>query len=65
MVPAEDCWYKSLSPLMVEVREQMGDKPVYLSFDIDALDPAYAPGTGKNEHKSTTTMTKRFMLLRE
>ena len=49
MVPAEDCWYKSLSPLMAEVREQMGDKPVYLSLDIDALDPAYAPGTGEVE----------------
>ena len=24
----------------------MGDKPVYLTFDIDCLDPAYAPGTG-------------------
>ena len=31
---------------MEEVREQMGDGPVYISFDIDALDPAFAPGTG-------------------
>lgn len=29
-----------------EVREIVGDAPVYLSFDIDALDPAFAPGTG-------------------
>ena len=29
-----------------EVRELMGDMPVYLSFDIDCLDPAFAPGTG-------------------
>jgi agmatinase len=28
------------------VREVVGDHPVYLTFDIDALDPAYAPGTG-------------------
>jgi len=28
------------------VREVVGDNPVYLTFDIDALDPAYAPGTG-------------------
>lgn len=28
------------------IREILGDRPVYLSFDIDALDPAYAPGTG-------------------
>jgi agmatinase len=29
-----------------EIRETLGDKPVYISFDIDAVDPAYAPGTG-------------------
>ena len=28
------------------VREIVGDHPVYLTFDIDGLDPAYAPGTG-------------------
>ncbi len=28
------------------IRAILGDRPVYLSFDIDALDPAFAPGTG-------------------
>lgn len=28
------------------IKEVIGDCPVYLSFDIDCLDPAYAPGTG-------------------
>ena len=49
VVPAEDCWYKSLVPLMTEVREKIGDHPVYLSYDIDSLDPAFAPGTGTVE----------------
>ncbi|NXL41404.1 SPEB protein, partial [Podilymbus podiceps] len=49
VVPAEECWRKSLAPLMGEVRKQMGDKPLYISFDIDGLDPAYAPGTGTPE----------------
>jgi len=49
VVPAEACWYKSLSPLMAEVRTQIGDAPVYISFDIDGLDPAFAPGTGTPE----------------
>lgn len=49
VVPAKDCWWKSLTPLMEEVREMVGDKPVYISFDIDSLDPAYAPGTGTPE----------------
>ena len=46
MVPAEDCWHRSLSPLMAEVRELMKDRPVYLTFDIDAIDPTHCPGTG-------------------
>jgi len=45
-VPARECYHKSLTPLMEEVREQMGSGPVYISFDIDALDPSFAPGTG-------------------
>lgn len=49
VVQAEECWHKSLTPLMAEVREQLGEGPVYLSFDIDGLDPAYAPGTGTAE----------------
>nr|WP_299240633.1 agmatinase [uncultured Halomonas sp.] len=49
VVQAEECWYKSLAPLMEEVREQMGDGPVYISFDIDGLDPSVAPGTGTVE----------------
>jgi len=49
VVQAEECWYKSLTPLMAEVREQLGEGPVYLTFDIDGLDPAYAPGTGTPE----------------
>ncbi|MBK5926068.1 hypothetical protein CCR87_01635 [Rhodobaculum claviforme] len=31
---------------VARIREVLGDAPVYLSFDIDALDPAFAPGTG-------------------
>lgn len=49
VVEAEACWYQSLAPLMAEVREQLGSGPVYLTFDIDGLDPAFAPGTGTPE----------------
>ena len=49
VVQAEECWYQSLKPLMEEVRSQLGAGPVYLTFDIDGLDPAYAPGTGTPE----------------
>ncbi len=49
VVTAEECWYRSLAPLMGEVRAQLGSGPVYLSFDIDGLDPSVAPGTGTVE----------------
>ena len=50
VVQAEECWYKSLAPLMDSVRETIGtEQPVYLSFDIDGLDPSVAPGTGTPE----------------
>ena len=49
VVQAEECWHRSLEPLMAEVRDQVGGGPVYLSFDIDGLDPAFAPGTGTPE----------------
>jgi len=49
VVQAEECWHRSLTPLMSEVRTQLGKGPIYLSFDIDGLDPAFAPGTGTPE----------------
>jgi len=55
VVQAEECWYKSLAPLMAEVREQVTGGPVYISFDIDGLDPSYAPGTGTPEIGGLTT----------
>ncbi|ASJ74005.1 agmatinase [Granulosicoccus antarcticus] len=55
VVQAEQIWYKSLAPLMEEVRQMMGNHPVYISFDIDAFDPAYAPGTGTAEPGGLTS----------
>ena len=36
----------SIARAMSELRERVGAHPVYLTFDIDAVDPAFAPGTG-------------------
>ena len=38
------------------IRERVGDKPLYLSIDIDVLDPAHAPGTGTLEIGGLTTI---------
>ena len=47
-----------------QIKSIVGDHPVYLTFDIDCLDPAYAPGTGSS---SPTGMIPRelFPKLRE
>ena len=34
------------SEVVERIRKRIGDSPCYLTFDIDCLDPAYAPGTG-------------------
>ncbi len=49
VVQIEECWHRSLQPLMEEVRAKVGRGPTYLSFDIDGLDPSFAPGTGTPE----------------
>lgn len=56
VVQAESCWNRSLAPVMEEVRQRVGDAPVYLSFDIDGLDPSFAPGTGTPEIGGLTVM---------
>jgi len=35
-----------IEAVISEARGYLGDRPVYLTFDIDCLDPSYAPGTG-------------------
>ena len=40
---------------MKDIRETIGDAKVYLSYDIDSLDPAFAPGTGTVEIGGLTT----------
>ena len=36
----------SVDEIVSRIKQTVGDKPVYLTFDIDCLDPAFAPGTG-------------------
>jgi guanidinobutyrase len=56
VIEAEECWHKSLTPLMERVRAQIGDTPCYLTYDIDSLDPSVAPGTGTMEIGGLTTI---------
>jgi agmatinase len=44
------------------IKDVLGDRPVYLTFDIDALDPAYAPGTGTPVWGGLTSAQAAIML---
>jgi agmatinase len=41
--------------IVERIRERVGERPVYLSIDIDVLDPAFAPGTGTPESGGMTS----------
>jgi agmatinase len=43
---AEEVAERGVADVIGEVCRNIGELPVYLSFDIDAVDPAFAPGTG-------------------
>jgi agmatinase len=43
---APDVHASGVEAVVARTREILGDRPVYLTFDIDCLDPSHAPGTG-------------------
>uniref|UniRef100_UPI004047F137 agmatinase n=1 Tax=Yoonia sp. TaxID=2212373 RepID=UPI004047F137 len=53
---APDLWHKSLTPLAAEIKAKIGNHKTYISYDIDSLDPSFAPGTGTPEIGGLTTM---------
>ncbi len=53
--PAWELWQQNLTEIGSLIRKSVGDHPVYITYDIDSLDPAYAPGTGTPEIAGLTT----------
>ena len=49
-----------IEAVMAEARRVVGDGPTYVSFDVDALDPVYAPGTGTPEIGGMTTLEAQW-----
>ncbi len=49
VIPSEELRELGPGGYAAAVRERVGDRPVFLSFDVDFLDPAFAPGTGTPE----------------
>ena len=48
--------------VIAEARRVVGDGPTYISFDVDGLDPVYAPGTGTPEIGGITTLEAQRLL---
>jgi agmatinase len=55
IVRADDVDRLGVEEVADRVRRRVGDSPVYLSIDIDVLDPAFAPGTGTPEMGGLTS----------
>jgi agmatinase len=53
---------EGIDPAIDRVRERVGNRPVYLSIDIDVLDPAHAPGTGTPEPGGMTSRELQMLL---
>ncbi|WP_295454878.1 agmatinase [uncultured Thiodictyon sp.] len=62
VIHVEEVYEMGWKAVVAEVRRIIGDWPVYLSFDIDCLDPAYAPGTGTPEVGGITSFEAQQMI---
>jgi agmatinase len=62
VIHAEEIDGIGIDAVIARAREVAGDGPTYLSFDIDSLDPAFAPGTGTPEIGGLTTREAQAIL---
>ena len=54
----------TIGEVMQQARQTVGDAPTYVSFDIDCIDPAFAPGTGTPEIGGFTTREAQLLVRR-
>jgi guanidinopropionase len=62
VVPMEELHDRGPKSIMAEARQIVGDGPTYVSFDVDGLDPAYAPGTGTPECGGMSVLEAQIMI---
>ena len=62
IVSTTDVARRGVDEAIDRVRARVGDRPVYVSIDIDVLDPAHAPGTGTPEPGGLTTREMQLIL---
>ncbi|MFG6563644.1 agmatinase [Sulfitobacter sp. 1A13421] len=62
IIDAREVHEKGPQATVAKIKEILGDRPCYLTFDIDALDPAFAPGTGTPVWGGLTSAQASIML---
>ena len=62
VITIEEYFDLGVEKVIAEARRVVGDGPTYVSFDVDGLDPAYAPGTGTPEIGGYTPHEAQRML---
>lgn len=62
VIHAEEIDTMGLPAVIAKAREVVGDGPTYVTFDVDSLDPAYAPGTGTPEVGGLTPREAQALL---
>lgn len=55
IVTSSDVYYQGVAEVVAKLRDRIGNRPLYISVDIDVLDPAHAPGTGTPEAGGITS----------
>ncbi len=62
MITIDELYDLGVDAVIAEARRVVGDGATYVSFDVDGLDPVYAPGTGTPEIGGFTTFEAQKML---
>lgn len=55
ILTSADVFRQGVDEVIARLRDRIGDRPLYVSVDIDVLDPAHAPGTGTPEAGGMTS----------
>ena len=62
VVYMEELYERGVKDIIAEARTVVGDGPTYVSFDVDGLDPVYAPGTGTPEVGGFSSLEAQLMI---
>ena len=55
IVTSADVYRQGVDEVVAKLRDRIGDRPLYISIDVDVMDPAHAPGTGTPEAGGITS----------